>query len=313
MRHIAADNRPELTGEFLYQYMRAEKQTRHETSIHFRISEGSIGGRVWRYMQTLNPNSPPPVKLIPFNLNLGQPIEMDDGKLLIVSDIQAPTYDVDWVHLVSPTAQALGIKTLILAGDTINADFHSTHPKMFPQPSAQQELSSARALIEEWLRWFDRIIMLPGNHEDRFLKANAGELGMRELVSLITTSDRVEWSHYDRLFLNSEMGRWVITHNTDYSRTQLLVANKLANKFHCHALVGHQHHAAMGWDEWGRYMLVDNGGLFMPREMAYVNMRTNARAVMKRGFSSLIQGRPTLYCEWTDWNTIFDSPALALA
>lgn len=294
------------TGETLYRAWKAKPgRTKQQVAEFYGLTYGQAAGLIWRHEQVLK--GAPPEKLSLFNINLGAPLKLT-GDWLVVSDVQSPTVDLDMARLVVPVAEKRGIKQLLIAGDFINADWLSGYPVLVPIPSAQMEIKAAGYLIEEWLRHFDHIVIIPGNHEDRYLKANQGNLDMHQLVSLFTTSDRVHVSQFDHCWLESPVGRWFITHGKHYSVNQLVVADQYAQKFQSHVIVGHQHHLAMGHDRFKRYMLIDNGGLFDPNRMAYVSMRATKMAGMMPGFTALVGGYPTLYGKepFTNWREVLE-------
>jgi predicted phosphodiesterase len=306
----------DLSGAVLYG-LKQKGKTRAQIAAFTGLSMGAVGGRIYRYEQTLK--GAPPEKPHLFNINLGAPIAIE-GSAVVLSDIQAPTTDLDMARLVIPTAQRHGIRRLIMNGDSLNVDWLSGYPVIVEQPRARQEIDSTAYLIEEWLRWFDEVIFLPGNHETRFLKANAGNLEMRNLLSLLTSDNRVVTSNYDHLTLKTEQGRWMICHGTSYSVNQLVVADQMAQKYQANIVMGHQHHAAIGWDRFKRWVIVDNGGLFSQKAMSYVTMRATKMANMQTGFVVLDRGYPTLYgpAPMTDWDRILEDevaqqPALRIA
>jgi len=85
---------------------------------------------------------------------------------------------------------------------------------------------------------------------------------------------------------------------------QLVVADQLAQKYQMHIIQHHEHHCAMGWDRYGRYVVVNNGGLFRPDVMAYAVMDDSKSPAMKRGFTLLRGGTPYLFSDepFTDWS-----------
>jgi len=307
--------RPELTGEVLYKaYKDAEgnvKRTKQEVATFHRLTYGQAAGRIWRYLQTLEEDAPPENEKL-FSVSLGQPLELD-GDWLVVNDVHAPTVDMDMARLVVPAARAAGVTNLLINGDLINADWLSGYPVLIAHPTASQEIAAAAYLVAEWLRHFERVVIVPGNHEDRFLKANVGNLDFGNLIRLLTTSDRVEYSNFDHCWLDSPVGRWFIAHGKHYSVNQLVVADQYAQKYQAHICLGHQHHLAQGWDRWKRYMLIDNGGLFAPDKMTYVSARASKMSGMKPGFTIIKAGVPQLYGPepMTDWRAVLESPELA--
>jgi predicted phosphodiesterase len=305
------------TGEELYRAWKAKPgRTKQQVADFHNLTYGQCAGAIYRYEQTLK--GAPPEKPQLFNIALGAPLRLT-GDWMVVSDVQCPTVDLDMARLVVPVAEKRGIKQLLIDGDFINADWLSGYPVLVPVPSAQMEIKAAAYLIEEWLRWFDQIVIIPGNHEDRYLKANSGNLDMHQLVGLFSSSDRVHVSQFDHCWIDSGAGRWFVTHGKHYSVNQLVVADQYAQKYQANVICGHQHHLAMGFDRYKRHMLIDNGGLFDPAKMAYVSMRASKMPGMMPGFTALVGGYPTLYGKepFTNWAAVLEDkqperPALAL-
>ena len=241
--------KPELTGEVLYSAWKdADGNTlRSKQAIadFHGLTYGQVAGRIGRYVQTLEEGAPPEKPQL-FMVNLGSPIE-ETGDAVVVSDIQAPTTDLDWARLVVPVAQQYNIRRLILNGDSLNVDWLSGYTAIVQQPRASQEIDAISYLLEEWSRWFEDIIYMPGNHETRFLRANMGNLNIENLVSLFH-APKVRATNFDHMTLHTEQGKWFIAHGSSYSVNQLVVAEQMALKYQANVIVGHQHHAAMGYD-----------------------------------------------------------------
>lgn len=306
----------EIDGATLYKIWRSTGKSKREVGEMFGLTYGQCAGRIWRHQQALD--GAPEEKPGLFNVVLGAPLELE-GDYVVLSDIHTPTTDLDMARLVVPTAERYGVRQLIIAGDLLNVDWLSAYPVLVPHPSGTDEIEAAKYLLAEWLRYFDRVVIAPGNHEDRFLKLNAGSLRLRSLVRLLTRSDKVEVTDFDHVFVHTPNGRWMVAHGKNYSVNQLTVADQMAQKFDAHVIMGHQHHLAIGWDRYKRRIIVDNGGLFDVSRMAYVQMRASKSAGMMTGFSILRGGYPHVFgpSPFTDWAAVLPdtdaAPVLAMA
>jgi UDP-2,3-diacylglucosamine pyrophosphatase LpxH len=303
-----------LTGEYLYHIKQEFGLSRLELAAKYGLTVGQVGGRVQRYKKTLEGTMPPEdeAKLNLFDVVMsGQPLRLS-GNWTIVSDVHAPTTDLDLARLVVPSSQRFGVRQLLLLGDLINVDWASKYPVLVSHPDGTDETESAKYLLEEWLHYFDQIYWLPGNHEDRFLKLNTGNLSMNHLVRTVSAQGRgkLEASEFDHCWIDTPNGPWFCCHGTNYSVNQLVVADQLAQKYQANIICGHQHHFAMGMDRYKNFIVVDNGGLFDPDKMAYVTMRASKMPRMQRGFSVLVDGYPMLFGEpFTNWNVILEDAA----
>lgn len=305
---LTTTNASQITGEMLYCMWKAvEGRSKQDVANLMNMTYGQVGGKIWRWQQKQSDNKDKFMDEDLFDIQLDTPLELE-GDAVIISDVQAPTVNIDIANRVIPAAQYFEVqKKLVILGDFINADWRSSYPTLTSLPSGRYEIETAQALIKEWLTWFEEIYWFPGNHEDRWLKDNAGHLDMVHLKRLLgPVESKIITSNLDHCWLNTKMGKWFLCHGTSYSVDQLKYANDMAQKYQAHVLIGHQHHLAMGWDRFKRYIIIDNGGLFEPDKMAYVKMRANKRPNMMQGFTIIKDGYPHLLGPepYTDWRKI---------
>ena len=234
---------------------------------------------------------------------LGTPFTLQ-GDFIIVGDIHVPTTDYDFASLVLVIAKKYGIKQLIIAGDTFNMDAFSLYEAISETPSWEQERDAARILFHDWLEWFDDIYVIMGNHDRRLQKWAGGQLDETDIFGMITSSDKVHVSNYGYLTVKTRQGDYLVTHSKNYSVNQLTVASELAQKYQCHIISHHEHHSAIGWDRFGRYVIVNNGGLFDQNKMAYVMLENGKNPVMKNSFCMLRNGSVKVFGKepFTDWS-----------
>jgi len=143
-----------------------------------------------------------------------------------------------------------------------------------------------------------------GNHERRVGKRTRAALQPRHLWALLSHDKRVAVSVWGHCIIENPHGNdWRITHGSEYSVNQLTVADMLAQKYQQNIISHHEHHLAMGWDRYKRYVLVNNGGLFEQSDMPYVVLDDNKRPRMQNGFTVLSWGYPTVYGPepFTNW------------
>jgi VCBS repeat-containing protein len=243
-----------------------------------------------------------------FNVvNLGTPLVLS-GDFMIIGDIHVPTTDYDFAGLVSRVAVKNNIKRLVIGGDTFNMDAFSLYDTIVAQPTFVQERDAARILFKNWLEWFDEIYIIMGNHDRRLQRWTAGQLDEKDIFGMITTNEKVRISNYGYLTINTKAQYpWRVTHSKNYSVNQLTVANELANKFQCNIISHHEHHLAIGWDRWKRFVLVNNGGLFDQSQLAYVILDDGKLPGMTNGFTMLKNGCASLFGKYpfSDWSSYF--------
>lgn len=288
-----------IDGELLVS-LNSTGMTYDELGKRFGITRNSVAGRIrdhkakdkrYRLFDTVA---------------LGTPITLQ-GDSLIVGDVHVPTTDYAFAGLVTRVAAKHNVKRLIVAGDMFNMDSFSTYDAVVDQPSWHQERDAARQLFHDWLDWFDEIVIIMGNHDRRLQKWAGGQLDETDIFGMVATSPKIRTSNYGYLTVKTSQGDYMVTHSKNYSINQLTVANELAQKYQCHMITHHEHHTALGWDRFGRYVLVNNGGLFDQSQMAYVVLDSGKNPVMKNSFCMLKNGVPRLFGKspFTDWSEYF--------
>lgn len=268
-----------------------------------RMSYDAFHGLTWRYAQTMG-FPPDPGK---FDYDFGKPLHLE-GDAVICGDVQLPTTDYWFSQLVGAIGQKhlRRPRRLIIAGDLFNLDSFSDYARVIGLPSFRNEMAAARVLVGEWLAVFDEVYLFAGNHDRRVAKRTGGEILMEELMSMVTGSPKLRTSNWGHLTITSGDHTYRILHGTNYSVNQLTVASELANKYQQHIIGHHQHHAAMGWDRFKRYLVIDNGGLFDPAKMSYAVIDDNKMPNMQKGFTLLKEGTPHLlsvepFTNWDMW------------
>jgi hypothetical protein len=230
--------------------------------------------------------------------------ELELDRCIVVGDVHVPTTDWQFAARVAQVARAHDVDTLCIIGDLFNFDAMSDYKSLVPGIPLYRELAAGREMIAEWLRTFDQIYMVVGNHEHRLMKKTDLALGYEELRSLITTSDRFKMSPYSHMVVVSGGQTWRLTHQRNYSKNKQKVAQLLAQKYQCNVITHHQHHVSIGMDDFGRYAVVDNGGLHASESMAYVQLVDSTSPNMTQSFVLLQDGTAHLltpYPAMTDW------------
>lgn len=238
-------------------------------------------------------------------VDLGEPLHLS-GDFIIVGDVHCNTVRGDFFQrpLQIATRHLAAPRQLIIAGDLLNADAWSDYEPRFSTPSWSAEVGAARYFLDSYLKVFDRVYILMGNHDLRPAKRTHYALTPELIMRMVSSDERITVSAWGHCIVGSPSGEWRVTHGSEYSVNQLVVAAQLADKFHQHIIGHHQHHLAVGWSRFGHYVLIDNGGLFDQRQMAYVQLDDNKRPTMKNGFTMLRGGIPYVFGDtpFTDWD-----------
>jgi predicted phosphodiesterase len=238
-------------------------------------------------------------------LHFGTPLELS-GDFIIVGDVHVPATDWQFSRLVGKVADKTNIRRLIIAGDFFNFDFASYYKVAAPPATWHQERDAGRILIHDWLETFTEIYVLQGNHDRRMTNWTAAELDEADAWGMINTSSKIKVTKYSWCQVNSAGVPWRVTHPKSYGRNQLTVASDLANKHACNVIGWHEHHAGIGWDVYGRYVVVNGGSLVDVNKLAYAHLDDSRIAGMKQGFVVLKGGCAKVlsrypFTEWDEW------------
>lgn len=228
------------------------------------------------------------------------------GDCIVTGDFQLPTTDYEMAERVLVVGRALGIKTLLIVGDWVNMDAFSKYDHIVPPIPFATEVQVSVRLMERYARWFDDIWLALGNHEHRLLKLMKGDVSGSMLGRLLSAvGDKLHITPYSHIIIHSGGQTWRATHQVNYSKIKGRVGDELAQKYQMNILTHHQHHAAKLMDRYGRYVIIDNGGLFDADKMAYVKLRDSTSVGMTKGFTVLLRGTGHLltpYPAFTDFD-----------
>jgi len=188
---------------------------------------------------------------------------LDVDRVIILSDLHIPFTNWDFANYALETARQRGVKTALFAGDVIDAQNKSVFRKRVPAIDLDREFYYAEKFLSQCDTFFDKIYIFPGNHEDRLMKDVGGQFGFRDFARSFTPKtmkEKIVVYEYDRTRILSGEEEWTVFHQANYSKNPLKVANLLAHKYQTHIITTHQHASAKGVDDYGRYVLIDNGG-----------------------------------------------------
>jgi hypothetical protein len=260
-----------------------------------------VVGRVYRYRtQYSQAETPREFQVV----DLGQPLTLE-GDWMIVGDVHVPTIDYGLARLMVQVAKKhLTHPRLLIAGDYFSQDQFSKYEPAIAGPSWKQEQAAGKKLMDGWLEDFDEIVALMGNHDRRLTKKLDGAMDGVDIYRMLTHDPKLAVSNYGWCTINTNAGPYRVTHPTQYSVKQLALADELALKYQCHTISFHEHHLGVGFDRFGRYLVVNGGGLFDASQFAYVNLDDSKSPVMKSGFVLLKNGTPYLFgkAPFTDWS-----------
>lgn len=236
--------------------------------------------------------------------DLGKPWKLD-GDWVIAGDVHVNTVNTEFMKRPLQVAEEYLDKPrrFMLAGDFLNADSFSGYESVYPTPSFSKELSAARAFLDMYLKVFDEIWIFVGNHDLRVTRRTNTAIMPEDLMKMISHDPRIKVSHFGHAVVDTPRGEYRVTHGSEFSVNQLVVADQLAQKYGQHIIGWHQHHTALGLSRFKKHIVVDGGGLFDQSSMSYTQIEDNKKPNMANGFVMLKNGYPYVFNDmWTDWD-----------
>jgi len=214
------------------------------------------------------------------------------GNWAVASDLHVPYHDEKMVLSLVEISQQNNIKNLIIAGDLL--DFSSISSFISKAVDLNDEIDAAQAVLSFLFQYFEKIVLIPGNHEFRFNKKIGQIVNYEHLVNMFTQDSRVCTSEYDHVILTSCGNMFRVCHPKNYSTIKGRVSTKLAEKYGTNIIAGHSHYVGINVSENGKFIAIDTGGLFNKDKMEYAQ-RTTLNPEWNQGFCLIVDGRCELY------------------
>ncbi len=266
----------------IYVRMREQGLSNRQIADSLGVDEASVrrGLRAVNY----NPHHMPLDTLEDFAASLDRPLEHDtavDGPIIVTADWHHPLTDYALVNQLIDQAEEIGARNLLVAGDWWNLDSVSDYDNKHKEAGLATELRYGTATMEKLTEVFDRIYFTWGNHDNRFTKLLRYELDFVRTMRLLfgdiagVVVDRVEFSNLDHMVIHTPSGPYRVSHPAQYSAVPLSNPRRQASKYLMHALSGHTHHFAFGYDVSGKYIAAELGGLHRKDATKYLQRTTN--------------------------------------
>ena len=200
--------------------------------------------------------------------------------------------------MVADVARRFSIDTLIINGDFYDAGKFSTWKKTYDaeQIPFNSEIKIARQILQGFLKFFNQVFIIPGNHENRIDRLTDGAINFGHFISDI---ENVIYSPYNFIDLKTSNGIFAVTHGKSYSRIPLATARKLSGVYQKHIVVGHSHHLGMTFDPSGKYYLIDSGCCRDIVKTQYKSMSMSTFPQWVPGFVVIKRGIPLLFSKPT--------------
>lgn len=237
-----------------------------------------------------------------------------DGDAAIISCLHIPFYSVSWVVRICESAQRLGVKTLIVAGDFLMADRLSKYDKVGQTVPIGQELLALHEVTAVLLEVFDRIILMYGNHDQRIERTIAkaaetkeGRTMLEMLAARMDTRfdpeglDALAESYLQHFTSNPAVkvvslpelvvnGRWLVMH-AGASRVPPQHERAMAEKHRMSVIGGNSHLFGMGFDRSATDLAVTLGHACESERFRYIHEKPSAFPQQVRGCVFVLRGK----------------------
>lgn len=238
-------------------------------------------------------------------------LELVRDGVMVMNDVHLPFTNWGMVEKALAVAEAMKIKTLIIAGDLLDVLVFGRFSHVVPPIDFETEVESAHFFMNLIGEVFDEIYYFRGNHEDRIVKnALNGQVQFADLLRTIETDavrGKITWSNYDYLWLTWNRQRWLVCHQDNTSVHKLSAAEWLSWKHGVNVCTTHAHKNGIGTDRFNRHIVIASGGLHDREKIAYERMKTNKGPAHETGFVTFDNGLVKLWTEnptITDWSII---------
>jgi hypothetical protein len=222
----------------------------------------------------------------------------------VFSDIHAPLHSEAWIHRGIQTALSVGAKHLIVNGDFIDANTISRHLGGYYRRKGelQDDLDAGEALIELFTNVFETVTFLSGNHcVQRLTKVFNGELHAERIWKIFSYNEQVKITPRSFVQVNSKV---IVGHPRSYSKTRGGLAQKIAQRWQRHVILGHLHHSASTCTLDGNWQAVEVGCMADLPEFEYTTFEINDMPQPMNGFAIVFGDcivnfdRFTLWKQW---------------
>jgi hypothetical protein len=316
--------RLELLGRSDYEI--AEELNRSTQSVNVKMSRLRMAGKI---ASSSVPASTMPLWTDPLR---------SEGDAVILSDVEAPYQNSEFVNRVLDLADTWNIQSLHLAGDLLHFDSLSKWGSEWTQDKEKQadklmelvqllpgkkreeglkmleeagllaegglsgELAEARKVFRS-LNSFSNVYVAIGNHDDRYIRALNQAVASHELLHQIDRHNDPRWriAPYYFSIVDTEQGRFRIEHPRGAGKN---TAIDLAVQYHCHIVMGHSHRWAVNRDPSGKFWAIQTGHCVDERRLAYVMQRSAKRDAHVPGATIIRGGYPFVLSPESPWDML---------
>lgn len=239
-------------------------------------------------------------------------IPKETGSAIVWFDPHVPWHDPAVIKHACEAALLLDIRKLIVPGDLIHADTISKYIGVGKTVPVTHELQSCGRVLRALEEVFDRIVIIPGNHDQRIERMIAslretkdGRRGLEMVAALLEAGDmddaedlslrylrhflgspKVTWHELPQLILNDT---WLLQHPGTVSRIAPQTERAMARKHRKSVVQGHSHIWGVGFDESATDVCFNGGHGASDEKWRYIREKPTTFPKSVKGYGVIYQ------------------------
>lgn len=228
--------------------------------------------------------------------SLDRPALLEAERVLLLFDIHAPLHHAEWINRVVALALRMGCTACGVGGDLVDFSSISYWGRSIGI-ELTDEIEGCKAVLAALRANFEQVVVGGGNHERRMIRVLNGAITLQDVLGNFLGAKNVTTTNRTWFELRSGRCDFRVVHPKNYSRVPAQAASRLASKYRCSVIAGHNHLWGQTRDVSGKWWAVDAGGCADEARVGYVSddLSTNPRWVL--GAVLVLDGVPVLLGE----------------
>jgi len=229
----------------------------------------------------------------PSPFTLDKPAVLRADRALLLFDMHAPLHSAAWLNRVIDLALKWQVDAVGVGGDIVDFSSVSYWGRSIGI-ELQDELDSGAMIVNTLAQNFAQRVLCGGNHEYRLVRQLKHAKTLQQVLDEFITDPLTVTTNRKWFWLESGGERFRIVHPRNYSRVPTRTAWRLASKYRCHIITGHNHLWGITRDVSDNWWAIDAGCCLDARRVGYLEeeMSTNPQTVL--GAVMVIDGVPIL-------------------
>lgn len=213
--------------------LKQEKRLTSEvfTALNLRMNFESLRRKLNEHKLVYRARQTAPVTMPPSPSKRYDDYEVLQGDdFIIISDVEIPDHSTLYLERAMRLGMAHSIKRLIIAGDLVATDQQTLNDWArlwrVEDLSYENTIRLTRDILARFASWFDEIVIIEGNHDDRIARKTGGEIHL----GMFLQGDKVRYSRYHYLWVKNSDGKYgLVGHPRSGSAASVKLAQNIYN------------------------------------------------------------------------------------